>query len=147
MNHRCHDYAQEYLDHGTRKAEASIQQINLTEIPKDLIVTKERLTRINSVRERLLQLEAASADKKERSYDEVISLLSLLNAFEKENVVTVGDVIRQSPDQGPIRAAKSTARAASRPRSWSGCRCSSPARIRRTARGSRLSAGPDRRRR
>ena len=24
MNHRCHDYAQEYLDHGTRKAEASI---------------------------------------------------------------------------------------------------------------------------
>ena len=26
MDHRCHDYAQEYLDHGTRKAEASIQQ-------------------------------------------------------------------------------------------------------------------------
>ena len=66
--------------------EVTIEQQNLLEIPKLLVETRERITRMNAVRENLETYE------KDETADHTITILSLLSNFEKDSEVAVGNV-------------------------------------------------------
>jgi capsular exopolysaccharide synthesis family protein len=69
--------------------EVSIEQQNLLEIPKQLVETRERLTRMDELRKNL------DAYEQDGSRNDTITILSLLSNFEKESEVTVGKVFKR----------------------------------------------------
>lgn len=71
--------------------EVTIEQQNLLQIPKELVETRERLRRMEAIRETLARYEAESPDG-----ENLVSILSLLSNFEEETEVEVGTVVRRS---------------------------------------------------
>lgn len=89
------------VERDQKLTEVTLQQRSLLEIPKQLIETQEQLARMKNVKELLSKLErqsetpgapTASADS-DGEISNMISLLSLLDSFEDETEVSVGDVI------------------------------------------------------
>jgi capsular exopolysaccharide synthesis family protein len=71
--------------------EVTIEQQNLLQIPKDLVETRERLKRMDGIKETLARYEAEN-----QNGEKLVSILSLLSNFEKETEVEVGTVVRRS---------------------------------------------------
>ena len=71
--------------------EVTIEQQNLLQIPKDLVETRERLKRMDGIKETLSRYEAEN-----QNGEKLVSILSLLSNFEKETEVEVGTVVRRS---------------------------------------------------
>jgi succinoglycan biosynthesis transport protein ExoP len=67
--------------------EITIEQQNLLQIPKQLVETRERLTRMDALRKNLESYES------DDSADHTITILSLLSDFENESEVAVGNII------------------------------------------------------
>jgi capsular exopolysaccharide synthesis family protein len=67
--------------------EITIEQQNLLEIPKQLVETRERITRMTAIRKTLETYE------QDESADHSITILSLLSNFENDSDVTVGNII------------------------------------------------------
>lgn len=84
--------------------ESTIEQSRLNELPKDLVVTKEVLHRMEEVRAKLETLPSADL-----TLAQVMEQLSLLTAFEKEREVKVGDLFRRPLAGGsaPVQTAAS----------------------------------------
>jgi len=70
--------------------EVTIEQQNLLEIPKQLVETRERLTRMDGVRKNLEIYE------RDDNGDNTITILSLLSNFEKDSGVSVGNIVTRS---------------------------------------------------
>jgi capsular exopolysaccharide synthesis family protein len=75
------------MERDQKLTEVTIEQQNLLEIPKQLVETRERLTRMDSVRK---SLESYEADE---TGDQTITILSLLSNFEKDSEVSVGNIV------------------------------------------------------
>ena len=71
--------------------EVTIEQQNLLQIPKELVETRERLKRMDGIKETLSRYEAEN-----QNGEKLVSILSLLSNFEKETEVEVGTVVRRS---------------------------------------------------
>ncbi len=71
--------------------EVTIEQQNLLQIPKELVETRERLKRMDDIRDTLARYEAEN-----ETGEKLVSILSLLSNFEKETEVEVGTVVRRS---------------------------------------------------
>lgn len=71
--------------------EVTIEQQNLLQIPKELVETRERLRRMDTIKETLTRYESESPGG-----ENLVSILSLLSNFEKETEVEVGNVVRRS---------------------------------------------------
>ena len=76
-----------------KMTESSIEQSRLNELPKDLVVTREVLLRMDAVKVRLDSLPTGSYGV--AGLPRVLEELSLLSSFEKERDVKVGDMIRR----------------------------------------------------
>ncbi len=74
------------MERDQKLTEVTIEQQNLLEIPKQLVETRERLTRMDAIRKNLESYE------QDDSSDHTITILSLLSNFEKESEVAVGNV-------------------------------------------------------
>lgn len=96
--------------------EVTLQQRSLLQIPKHLAETREQLERMKGVRALLEKLESQAEEAGVASTNQdsggdisnMISLLSLLDSFENETQVSVGDVVSSlgnvfSPVQTPIQ--------------------------------------------
>lgn len=83
--------------------EVSIEQQNLLQIPKEIVETRERLKRMDSIRETLLSYEESAPEGGE---SDTAAILSLLSEFENETVVEVGNVVQRSlsGQRNPVRA-------------------------------------------
>ena len=71
--------------------EITIEQQNLLNIPKDLVQSRERLTRMREIDRRLASRNTQSVEA--LSTAQIIAELSELGSFEKETSVEVGDVL------------------------------------------------------
>lgn len=76
-----------------KMTESSIEQSRLNELPKDLVITREVLQRMDAVKAKLDSLPSNSYGA--ASIPRVLEELSLLAAFDKERDVKVGDMIRR----------------------------------------------------
>ncbi len=83
--------------------EVTIEQQSLLQIPKDLVETRERLKRMDAIKETLTRYESEEPDSAN-----LVSILSLLSTFEKETDVEVGNVVKRS--FAASRSAATTAR-------------------------------------
>lgn len=81
-----------------KMTESTIEQSRLNDLPRDLVVTKEILLRMNDLRKKLDSLPSDPAS--ELGLPEVLEELSLLTVFEKEREVKVGDMVRKDPSGG-----------------------------------------------
>ena len=93
-----------------RVTEVSIEQRSLLEIPKMLVQAREKLVRMDLIRQSLDRLEAerpssATGISASEKVDAVLAKLSLLSNFEKDTLVEVGDVVRK-PTGGADGAVK-----------------------------------------
>ncbi len=75
------------MERDQKFTEITIEQQNLLEIPKQLVETRERLTRMDTVRKNMKAYES------DQNADHTITILSLLSNFEKDSEVAVGNVI------------------------------------------------------
>jgi len=82
------------LEREEKMAESAIEQTRLNELPKDLIVTREVLQRMDEVNTTLAAL--APGREGERELPDVLQELSLLTTFEKEREIKIGDVVRRA---------------------------------------------------
>jgi capsular exopolysaccharide synthesis family protein len=71
--------------------EVTIEQQNLLQIPKELVETRERLKRMDDIKDTLARYESEN-----QNGEKLVSILSLLSNFEKETEVEVGTVVRRS---------------------------------------------------
>lgn len=76
-----------------KMTESSIEQSRLNELPKDLVITREVLQRMDAVKAKLDSMPAGSYG--DASIPRVLEELSLLASFDKERDVKVGDMIRR----------------------------------------------------
>lgn len=84
------------LERDGKIAETSLRQTRLNELPKDLIISRELVQKMDDVQKRIdstPEIGKASADL--LPLPKVIEELSLLTNFEKERDVKIGDVIRR----------------------------------------------------
>lgn len=91
------------IERDQKFTEATIEQQSLLQIPRDIVVTRERLSRMDSLRGTLARYE-----EQPPGVDRTLAILSLLSDFEKETEVEVGDLVRRANAQnlGPVVAAK-----------------------------------------
>lgn len=82
------------LERQENMAEAAIEQTRLNELPKDLIVTRELLQRMDEVAASLAKLPTGHENALELPM--VLKELSLLTTFEKERDIKIGDVVRRT---------------------------------------------------
>ena len=82
--------------------EVTIEQQNLLQIPKELVETRERLTRMDAIRKSLERYESEGVSANN------LTILSLLSSFEKETEVEVGNLVRRS--FAPSRTGATTAK-------------------------------------
>jgi succinoglycan biosynthesis transport protein ExoP len=82
------------LERQENMAESAIEQTRLNELPKDLIVTRELLQRMDEVAAKLGTLPTGKEDELE--LPAVFQELSLLTTFEKEREIKIGDVVRRT---------------------------------------------------
>jgi len=75
------------MERDQKFTEITIEQQNLLQIPKQLVETRERLTRMDALRKNLESYE------RDESADHTITILSLLSDFENEAEVAVGNII------------------------------------------------------
>jgi len=75
------------FEESTSLAQVFIQQNSLTQVPKDIVLTKERLEKMKGILRRLDQ---------EGEKLEVVTKLSLLSAAKSEEVIEVGSVVRNA---------------------------------------------------
>jgi polysaccharide biosynthesis transport protein len=96
-----------------RLTEVTLQQQSLLQIPKDLAETREQLERMKGVRSLLEKLEShrvvsgveTVGQESDDQISNLISLLSLLDSFEDETQVTVGDVVSApGRSSSPVRS-------------------------------------------
>jgi capsular exopolysaccharide synthesis family protein len=87
----------------TSLAQVFIQQNSLTQVPKDIVLTKERLRRMETIKTRLAA-EGAAMD--------VVTKLSLLTAARSESPVEIGSVVR-NPGSGTIQTVQPQAKSSS----------------------------------
>jgi len=87
----------------TSLAQVFIQQNSLTQVPKDIVLTKERLRRMETIKARLAA-EGAAMD--------VVTKLSLLTAARSESPVEIGSVVR-NPGSGTIQTVQPQAKSSS----------------------------------
>lgn len=76
-----------------KMTESSIEQSRLNELPKDLVITREVLQRMDAVKAKLDSIPVGSHG--DASIPRVLEELSLLASFDKERDVKVGDMIRR----------------------------------------------------
>ena len=93
------------MERDQRFTEVTIEQQNLLQIPKDLVETRERITRMDAIRDTLERYESDNEDGKN-----TLAILSLLSSFEKETEIEVGNLVRRS--FSPSRSATATSRPA-----------------------------------
>lgn len=97
-------------------AESVIQQTRLNELPKDLVVTRELLQRMDVLGKKLAEFsgEAGVASTAPPPMEKVLEELSLLSTFEKERDIKIGEVIRRPTAGGsaPLMATGPTAKVA-----------------------------------
>ncbi len=104
------------MERDQRLTEISIEQQSLLEIPKDLVTTKEKLARMDGIRQIMAKFEdvappGAKTDSGDLSPEQTLTLLSLLSGFEKESDVQVGDVIQTNlPGTSTIRPSPAKSR-------------------------------------
>jgi uncharacterized protein involved in exopolysaccharide biosynthesis len=91
------------MERDQKFTEVTIEQQSLLEIPKQLVETRERLKRMDSVRATLERY-----DSEPESAENTLSILSLLSTFEKETVVEVGNLVQRSlvPNRSGVAGAK-----------------------------------------
>lgn len=75
------------MERDQKFTEITIEQQNLLEIPKQLVETRERITRMTAIRKTLETYE------EDDGADHSITILSLLSNFENDSDVTVGNII------------------------------------------------------
>lgn len=97
-------------------AESVIQQTRLNELPKDLIVTRELLQRMDVLGKKLAEFSGGNtvASAAAVPMPKVLEELSLLSTFEKERDIKIGEVIRRPTAGGtaPLMATGPTAKVA-----------------------------------
>lgn len=96
-------------------AESVIEQTRLNELPKDLIVTRELLLRMDDLGKKLAEVtNGKTTDAAELPLSRVLEELSLLSTFEKERDIKIGEVIRRPTAGGsaPLMATGPTAKVA-----------------------------------
>jgi capsular exopolysaccharide synthesis family protein len=88
-----------------KMTESSIEQSRLNELPKDLVITREVLQRMDAVKAKLDSMPVGSYGS--ASIPRVLEELSLLTSFDKERDVKVGDMVRRPLVGGtsPVQAA------------------------------------------
>lgn len=80
------------IEREKRFTEATIEQQSLLKIPSDIVETRERIARMDSIRATL-----KTYDEMAPSEERTLSILSLLSDYETDTEVDVGDVVRRSP--------------------------------------------------
>lgn len=88
------------FEQSTSLAQVFIQQNSLTQVPKDIVLTKDRLRRMEEVRQRL---------NKQGSELDVVTRLSLLTGVLTEVPVEVGSVVR-NPGSGTMQTVQPQAK-------------------------------------
>ncbi|MCB1208582.1 MAG: polysaccharide biosynthesis tyrosine autokinase [Verrucomicrobiales bacterium] len=83
------------FDREGKVTETAIEQSQLNEVPKDLVVTKELIRRMDEVKAKLDEFRAGLSVDAEPTIDNILLELSLLGAFEKEREVQVGELVRR----------------------------------------------------
>lgn len=78
------------LERDNQYTEVTIEQQNLLQIPKNIVETREKLTRMGSIRETLGKYDSASAEP-----GNALTILSLLANFDEETDVEVGNLVRR----------------------------------------------------
>lgn len=81
------------FDRDEHITEAAIEQTRLNELPRDLVVTKEILLKIQEARSKMASL--MHGDIQSLPMNAIVEELSLLSTFEKEREVKVGDLVRK----------------------------------------------------
>jgi capsular exopolysaccharide synthesis family protein len=76
-----------------KMTESSIEQTRLNELPKDLVITRETLQRMDTVKAKLDSMPTGSYG--DASISKTLEELSLLSSFDKERDIKVGDMIRR----------------------------------------------------
>ena len=101
------------LERDENLTEVTIEQQSLLEIPKQVVQNRERLIRMDGVRDIVERLESElnqagrEGDTNKGDAPQIVALLSLLSSFEKDTAVNVGTVIRR-PISGGTGAIAST---------------------------------------
>jgi capsular exopolysaccharide synthesis family protein len=87
-----------------KMTESSIEQSRLNELPKDLIITREVLQRMDVVEAKLDSMPIGSYG--DASISRTLEELSLLASFDKERDIKVGDMIRRplAGSSSPVQA-------------------------------------------
>lgn len=76
--------------------EATIEQQSLLQIPRDIVITRERIARMDALRETLRSYETRPPGE-----NRTLAILSLLSNFEKETEVSVGDLVPREENNAP----------------------------------------------
>lgn len=92
------------LERDQHFTQMTIEQQSLLEIPKNIVETRERIKRMDAVRDTLERYES-EADR----VDNTVAILSLLSSFEEDTKVEVGNLIQRSltPGNTSVGLAKS----------------------------------------
>jgi succinoglycan biosynthesis transport protein ExoP len=87
-----------------KMTESSIEQTRLNELPKDLVITREVLKRMDVVKSKLDSMPTGSYG--DASIARTLEELSLLASFDKERDIKVGDMIRKplAGSSSPVQA-------------------------------------------
>lgn len=93
------------LENESNFTELTIEQQSLLEIPRQLVETREKITRMDALRKNIESYE------RDPSSDHTITILSLLANYQKEAEVSVGNVINR-----PLAATQTGVAAAAPPR-------------------------------
>ncbi len=88
------------FEESTSLAQVFIQQNSLTEVPKEIVLTKDRLRKMEEVRQRM-QTDGSNLD--------IVSKLSLLAGSRNEPKVDIGSVVR-NPGSGTIQTVQPQAK-------------------------------------
>ncbi|MCB1203764.1 MAG: polysaccharide biosynthesis tyrosine autokinase [Verrucomicrobiae bacterium] len=78
------------MERDQKFTEVTIEQQSLLEIPKEIVETRERIKRMDAIRDTLERYEAET-----ETSDNTLAILSLLSTFEKETEVEVGNLVQR----------------------------------------------------
>lgn len=78
------------MERDQKFTEVTIEQQSLLEIPKEIVETRERIKRMDAIRDTLDRYKAEA-----ETSDNTLAILSLLSSFEEETEVEVGNLVQR----------------------------------------------------